>query len=146
MKKYLLVLVAVLISANLFAQPDHPDRIRDNKKHFVAGVVISSVTYGSILAYTDNQSYAILGSIGASIAAGYAKEFYDQSQGRIFRPSEAAYTSVGGVTAAFTWTAVLGTKRYNNGFSLDFKLARAEKRTERLLRKQYRSAKRLLRK
>jgi hypothetical protein len=83
--------------------------IGDDGLHFATGAAISSGTYALVYAKTKNKKKAFWYSFGLSTLAGLSKEVYDGYiiSGK-FDTSEAIATSLGGLTASYTFNIFTG--------------------------------------
>ena len=95
MKKILLILLFITSFANAQVQ-------KDKVKHFVAGAVISSVSYAWIYQATHSHKKAFWGGLGVSILAGVVKESIDQYNYGGFDIKDLGATGLGGVTGTVT--------------------------------------------
>ena len=84
----------------------------DDLLHFGVGAAISSGTYAFVYAKTKNKKKAFWYSFGLSSLVGLSKEIYD---GYIitgkFDTGEAIATSLGGLTASYTFNIFTGKNK-----------------------------------
>lgn len=101
MKKLTLIFVLLLSINSIRCQKFEPIPI-DKQQHLMAGFIAGSV--GFIVGYeiTDNPERAFIYSVTTSILAGFAKELID-SKTHQFDTNDIIYTSVGGITAGYTF-------------------------------------------
>lgn len=101
MKKLTFITIFLLSAIGLKGQKFEPIPV-DKQQHLMAGFVAGSVGY--IIGYeiTENPKRAFIYSVTASILAGVAKELID-SKTHQFDTNDIIYTSVGGITAGYTF-------------------------------------------
>ncbi|MBC3846191.1 hypothetical protein H8K90_07365 [Winogradskyella echinorum] len=106
--KILLTLIAFAIFNFSSAQVT----ISDDGLHFLTGAAISSGTYALVYSKTKNKKKAFWYSLGLSTLAGLSKEIYDGYiiSGK-FDASEAIATSLGGLTASYSFNIFTGKRR-----------------------------------
>ena len=80
--------------------------------HFATGAVISGATYSIVYSITKNKKKAFWYSFGASTLAGLAKEIHDGYiiEGE-FDTGELVATSLGGLTASYTFNIFTGKRK-----------------------------------
>ena len=85
---------------------------KDEGLHFTAGAVISSTTYSVVYGITKNKKKAFWYSLGTSTLAGLAKEIHDGYiiEGK-FDTGELIATSLGGLTASYTFNIFTGKRK-----------------------------------
>ena len=85
----------------------------DKQKHFVAGVVISGISYEWGLKKFEDKKKAAAFALGMSLAAGIAKESYDNWRGfpSYFDDRDILATMMGSVTITIPLFAVHKPKK-----------------------------------
>ena len=85
----------------------------DKQKHFVAGVVISGVSYELGLKKFEDKKKAAAFALGMSLVAGIAKESYDNWKGfpSYFDDRDILATMMGGVTITIPLFALQNPKK-----------------------------------
>ena len=84
----------------------------DQKKHFVAGIITSSTTYTIVYSTTKNKKKAFWYSLGASVLAGFTKEYYDSKKfDTKIDTTEVFATALGGFIASTTIDLFVGKKK-----------------------------------
>lgn len=101
-----------IIALAIFSTSSAQITMKDDGLHFAVGAVISSGTYALVYSKTKNKKKAFWYSFGVSTLAGFAKEFYDGNiiSGK-FDTSEFISTSLGGLTASYTFDIFTGKNK-----------------------------------
>jgi len=92
---YILLLFPALLFGQLLQE-------KDKQLHFAAGMVTGAAGYTLVYNKTENKTLAILGGITSSVAAGLAKELYDNQNGGKADPRDILATSLGGLSVSVT--------------------------------------------
>ena len=108
----------LIISLFFVSQSNAQFASEDDMLHFGVGAVISSSTYALVYSKTKNKKKAFWYSLGLSTLTGLSKEFYDGYiiTGR-FDTGEAIATSLGGLTAGYTFNIFTGKNNKKKGFT-----------------------------
>ena len=82
-------------------------------KHLGAGVAIGAVGgYAAHKIFNGNRAWTWAGAVGSSLAAGLAKETYDQSRGAaVWENDDIIYTAIGGVISGLVLDMFLDSRR-----------------------------------
>jgi hypothetical protein len=81
-------------------------------KHLGAGVVIGAAGgYAAHKVFKGRRGWMWAGAVGSSLAAGLAKETYDQSRGAVWENDDIIYTAIGGVLSGLVMDMVLDSRR-----------------------------------
>lgn len=82
-------------------------------KHLGAGVAIGAVGgYAAHKIFNGNRAWTWAGAVGSSLAAGLAKETYDQSRGAaVWENDDIIYTATGGVISGLVMDMLLNKRR-----------------------------------
>ena len=75
---------------------------RDKQLHFAAGSLAGALGYNWSYQRHNNKTKAIIIGLSASLAAGIAKEVYDNYRGGVFDKRDILATGIGGVFVTFT--------------------------------------------
>ncbi|WP_422104835.1 hypothetical protein [Winogradskyella sp.] len=86
--------------------------LEDEGLHFATGAVLSSATYTLVYAKTKNRTKAFWYSFGVATLAGLSKEIHDGYfiNGK-FDTGEFIATSLGGLTASYTFNIFTGKRK-----------------------------------
>lgn len=105
-------IILTLLALSFFTVSSAQITLGDDGLHFLTGAAISSGTYAFVYAKTKNKTKAFWYSFGLSSLAGLSKEIYDGYiiSGR-FDTSEAIATSLGGLTASYTFNIFTGKRK-----------------------------------
>lgn len=107
MKNSILLIVLILVGINLNAQAT-----ANAGKHLGAGVVIGAVGgYAAHKVFKGSRGWMWAGAVGSSLAAGLAKETYDQSRGAVWENDDIIYTAIGGVISGLVLDMILDSRR-----------------------------------
>ena len=74
----------------------------DKQLHFTAGSMAGALGYNWSYQRQNNKTKAIITGLCASLAAGVAKEVYDNNRGGIFDKRDILATGMGGIFVTFT--------------------------------------------
>ncbi len=81
-------------------------------KHVGAGAVIGAVGgYAAHKVFKGSRGWTWAGAVGSSLAAGLAKEAYDQSKGGVWENNDVVYTAIGGVISGVVLDLILDSRR-----------------------------------
>lgn len=81
-------------------------------KHLGAGVAIGAVGgYAAHKVFKGSRGWMWAGAVGSSLAAGLAKEAYDESRGAVWENDDIIYTAIGGVISGLVLDMILDSKR-----------------------------------
>lgn len=81
-------------------------------KHLGAGVAIGAVGgYAAHKAFKGSRGWMWAGAVGSSLAAGLAKEAYNESRGAVWENDDIIYTAIGGVISGLVLDMILDRKR-----------------------------------
>lgn len=81
-------------------------------KHLGAGVVIGGVGgYAAHKIFKGSRAWTWAGAVGSSLAAGLAKETYDQSRGAVWETDDIVFTALGGIISGLVLDMVLNKRR-----------------------------------
>ena len=81
-------------------------------KHLGAGVAIGAVGgYAAHKVFKGSRGWMWVGAVGSSLAAGLAKEAYDESRGAVWENDDIIYTAIGGVLSGLVLDMILDRKR-----------------------------------
>ena len=103
-KKIRATLILLMVSTSMFGQLYQNGRFilsePDKQKHFIAGIVISGLSYEWALKKWEDEEKAAMFSIGMGLAAGIAKESFDNWKGfpSYFDDRDILATVMGSVT------------------------------------------------
>ena len=92
---YILLLSPTLLFGQLLQE-------KDKQLHFAAGMISGAAGYTLVYNKTENETLAIFGGIASSLAAGFAKELYDNQNGGKADPRDILATSLGGLSVSVT--------------------------------------------
>ena len=91
-----LILVPTLVFGQLMTE-------EDKQKHFAAGAIVSTLTYGVVYKKTKDKNKALVYSIASSIVVGALKELADSRiPGSKFDTRDLLATSYGGISIGVT--------------------------------------------
>ena len=99
--KNIVLLVLLLVSIDSHSQYAH-----DKKLHFIAGGLISGVTYAVLRSHPNSTlKERLIIPVAAAAFAGIAKELADSSlDDNRFDPADLGYTILGGTTITFMFS------------------------------------------
>lgn len=81
-------------------------------KHLGAGVAIGAVSgYAAHKIFKGSRGWTWAGAVGSSLAAGLAKETYDQSRGAVWENDDIINTAIGGVISGLVLDIILDSRR-----------------------------------
>ncbi|EDP69766.1 hypothetical protein FBALC1_09552 [Flavobacteriales bacterium ALC-1] len=105
-------IIITLIALAIFNISSAQITLSDDGLHFLTGAAISSGTYAYVYSKTKNKKKAFWYSFGVSTLAGLSKEIYDGYiiSGK-FDTSEWVSTSLGGLTASYTFNIFTGKNK-----------------------------------
>tara|TARA_B100000963_G_scaffold360342_1_gene390825 strand:- start:3078 stop:3410 length:333 start_codon:yes stop_codon:yes gene_type:complete len=75
---------------------------KDKQLHFAAGMLTGAAGYTFVYSKTQDKKLAIAGGFVTSLAAGIAKEYYDNQNGGKADPRDILATSLGGLSVSVT--------------------------------------------
>ena len=130
MKKTLLFLLLFCfsgINAQLLAESD-------KQKHYAAGAIVGSLTYGIVLGETHDKTLAFAASVVGAFAAGYLKETFDAKQGYGFDDRDLLATTYGGLTIGITLDIFAKDGKKNKGIINLFKNKKYKKKSNQNLK------------
>lgn len=88
----------------------------DKVKHFGAGVVIGGIGgYAANKIFNGDKYWTWTGAIVSSLAAGVAKEVWDESRGSTAETSDVVYTVLGGAISGLVLDLLLKDGRRSRG-------------------------------
>jgi hypothetical protein len=107
MKHSIFLVVLILSGINLNAQATE-----NAAKHLGAGAAIDAVGgYAAHKVFKGSRGWMWAGAVGSSLAAGLAKEAYDESRGAVWENDDIIYTAIGGVISGLVLDMILDSKR-----------------------------------
>jgi hypothetical protein len=107
MKNASLLLFLMITCAFGYAQ-----NAENASKHLGSGVVIGAVGwYAAHKVFKASRVWTWAGAVGSSLAAGLAKEAYDQSSGAVWENDDIIYTAIGGIISGLVLDMILESRR-----------------------------------
>ncbi|SRR6056297_7360 len=102
-------LIVVLVITCAFG---HAQATANAAKHLGAGAVIGAAGgYAAHKVFKGSRGWMWAGAVGSSLAAGLAKETYDQSRGAVWENDDIIYTAIGGVLSGLVMDMILDSRR-----------------------------------
>ncbi len=90
----------------------HAQNTANAAKHLGAGAAIGAVGgYAAHKVFKGSRAWTWAGAVGSSLAAGLAKEAYDQSRGAVWENDDIIYTAIGGVISGLVLDMILDSRR-----------------------------------